>query len=146
MMTVSAAAALVLVSILLSVAHLRAWRADDHGGLGERDRNFHARRFRRRLQASVMVGVIGLLLLGDLWLGDGWAALIYWSGVLLLLGWLLLLAASDWLASRVHFRGQIDRLRHERALLQADIDQLRQRHRTRQASHPNDSPESEDLP
>jgi hypothetical protein len=132
MMTVMVAAALVFASLALSASHLRAWRHASHGGLGEQEQSFHARRFRRRVQASVMLGVIGLLLLGDLWLTDGWPALLYWLGVLLLLVWLLLLAASDWLASRVHFRGQIIRLQNERAVLQAELDQLRARHRASQ--------------
>ncbi|WP_425614822.1 hypothetical protein NA78x_004701 [Anatilimnocola sp. NA78] len=141
MTSVALAVVLVLTSIVLVIGHLRAWRAADHGGLGEQEREFHSRRFRRRVQASAMLGVIGLLLVGDLWLRTGWPALLYWSGVLLLLGWLLLLAVSDWLASRVHFRQQINRLQGERALIQADLDRLRNHHRSRTEPPPTDSDE-----
>jgi len=142
MASVALAVILLLTSVVLVVGHLRAWRAVDHGGLGEREHEFHARRFRRRVQASAMLGVIGLLLLGDLWLPTGWPTLLYWSGVLLLLLWLLLLAASDWLASRVHFRQQINRLQGERALLQADLDRLRSQHRSRTEPPPTGSDEN----
>ncbi|QDU29851.1 hypothetical protein ETAA8_49670 [Anatilimnocola aggregata] len=141
MASVALSVVLVIAALALVVSHLRAWRSADHGGLGEREREFHARRFRRRVQASVMVGVIGLLLLGDLWLRTGWPALLYWSGVLLLLLWLLLLAASDWLASRVHFHQQLSRLQGERALLQADLDRLRDRHRRSTGTSPTDTDE-----
>lgn len=125
MFTVGLSATLVTISLGLIIWHIRSWREADHGGLGEAEHSFHARRYRRRLQASAMVGVIGLLLLGELWLKDPRVMLLYWSGVVLLLVWLLLLAASDWLASRLHFRGQLNRLQQERSLLQADIDKLR---------------------
>ncbi len=125
MFTIALSGALVAASIGLTAWHLRALRAADHGGLGEQEQTFHTRRFRRRAQASIMVGVIGLLLLGELWLKDPRVMLLYWSGVVLLLLWLLLLAASDWLASRVHFRGQLNRLQQDRTLIQAEIDKLR---------------------
>jgi hypothetical protein len=104
--------------------HVKSWREADHGGLGENEHRFHARRYRRRVQASAMVGVIGLLLLGELWLKDPRVMVLYWSGVVLLLVWLLLLAASDWLASRVHFRTHLDRLQQERNLLKAEINRF----------------------
>jgi hypothetical protein len=125
MFTIGLSAGLVCISAVLVAWHVRGWRQADHGGLGEQERDFHARRFRRRVQASAMVGVIGLLLLGELWLKDPRVMLLYWSGVVLLLLWLLLLAASDWLASRVHFRGPLSRLQQDRVKLQADIDKLR---------------------
>jgi hypothetical protein len=90
-----------------------------------------------------MLGVIGLLVLGDLWLDqivkEAWARLLYWSGVGLLLLWLLLLAASDWLASRQHYRGQLDRLLADRDALRADLERIRREHRERH--DPQSSPD-----
>lgn len=133
MFTAFLSGTLLFVATILVVMHVRAWRVADHGGLGAAEREFHERRYRRRLQSSLMLGVIGLLVLGDLWLDvifqDAWARLLYWSGVGLLLLWLLLLAASDWLASRQHYRGQLTRLQSERDVLRADLERLRQQHR-----------------
>lgn len=135
MATVAVSVALILISILLALTHLRAWRAADHGGLAAAEREFQERRYRRRLQTSLMLGAIGLLVLGDLWLDqivkEAWARLLYWSGVGLLLLWLLLLAASDWLASRQHYRGQLDRLLADRDALRADLERIRREHRER---------------
>lgn len=141
MLTIALSLTLLFVSALLVAMHVRAWRTVDHGGLGAAGREFHERRYRRRLQSSLMLGVIGLLVLGDLWLDavfpDPWARLLYWSGVGLLLLWLLLLAASDWLASRQHYRGQLNRLQTERDVLRADLERLRQQHRERRDSDPD---------
>lgn len=142
MLTVALGSTLLIAAAVMIAIHLRDWRSADHGGLGEVEQDFHARRFRRRLQASIMLGVIGLLVLGDLWLDrvfhEDLVRLLYWSGVMLLLVWLLLLAAGDWLASRTHFRGQLNRLQAERSVLQADLDRLRREQRER--NEPKSSP------
>ncbi len=149
MLTAFVSLALLLISAALVITHIRAWRAADHGGLGAAEREFHERRYRRRLQSSLMLGVIGLLVLGDLWLDtifqDAWARLLYWSGVGLLLLWLLLLAASDWLASRQHYRGQLDRLQADRDVLRAELERLRREHRERSERERQD-PDSKTSP
>lgn len=135
MLTIAVSAALLLVSFALTIVHVRAWRAADHGGLAAAEREFQERRYRRRLQTSAMLGAIGLLILGDLWLDriikEDWGRLLYWCGVGLSLLWLLLLAASDWLASQQHFHGQLRRLEADRDSLRADLEQLRREHRER---------------
>lgn len=140
MATIVLSVALLLVSAVLVAMHVRAWRRADHGGLGEEERSFHARQYRRRLQASVMLGVVGLLVLGDLWLEawfrEAWPRLLYWSGVAVLLLWLLLLAAGDWLASRMHYRGQWDRLQADRDVLRAEFERLRREQRDRHEPKP----------
>jgi hypothetical protein len=145
MATVVLSLTLLFISLALAAMHVRAWRTADHGGLAAAERDFQERRYRRRLQTSLMLGVIGVLVLGDLWLDqivkDAWGRLLYWSGVGLLLLWLLLLAASDWLASRRHYRGQLDRLLADRDVLRADLERIRREHRERHDS--KNSPDSE---
>jgi len=140
MPTIALSLALLIASVVMVVVHLRAWRTADHGGLAEVEREFQSRRFRRRLQTSAMLGVIGLLVLGELWLDrlfkDDLPRLLYWSGVGLLLLWLLLLAASDWLASRQHYRGQLDRLQTDRDALRGELERLRREHRERNEKKP----------
>lgn len=135
MLTIAVSVALLLIALALTVFHVRAWRVVDHGGLAAAEREFQERRYRRRLQTSAMLGAIGLLILGDLWLDriiqDDWGRLLYWCGVALSLLWLLLLAASDWLASRQHFQGQLRRLEADRDSLRADLERLRREHRER---------------
>src|SRR4051812_17595823 len=96
-------AVLVATSLILLAMHVKAWREADHGGLAERDYQFYRRQYRRRMQTSGMIGIIGLLILGHLWIGDNTTLAIYWAGVLGLLIWTVLLAAGDWAASRMHY-------------------------------------------
>lgn len=149
MATVVLALTLLFISLALAAMHVRAWRVADHGGLAAAEREFQERRYRRRLQTSLMLGVIGLLVLGDLWLDqivkEAWGRLLYWSGVGLLLLWLLLLAASDWLASRRHYRGQLDRLLADRDALRADLERIRREHRERHDSKNSPSDQSDET-
>ena len=54
-------AALVFGSLVLLAWHVKAWREADHGGLSERDYEFFRRQYRRRMQSSGMLGIIGFL-------------------------------------------------------------------------------------
>src|SRR6188474_475685 len=98
---------LIFTSLILVGMHVKAWREADHGGLAEREYNFHRRQYRRRMQSSGMLGIIGLLILGHLWIRDNTMLALYWTGVLGLLVWPVLLAASDFAASRVHYGSQV---------------------------------------
>ncbi len=134
-MTVVVGITLMLVAALLVASNLHAWRTADHGGLGQAEREFQARRFRRRAQASALVGVVGLLILGDLamerFFKEDLLRLLYWCGVVVLLLWLLLLAGGDWLASRAYYTGEWNRLQAERTSLQADVARLKREQRER---------------
>ena len=142
-MTVAVGITLILVAALLIASHLRAWRTADHGGLREAEREFHVRRFRRRLQASVLLGVVGILILGDLgmerFFKEDLLRLLYWCGVVVLLLWLLLLAGGDWLASRAYYSREWNRLQVERSSLQADVVRLKREHRERNKPKSDDT-------
>jgi hypothetical protein len=119
------AAGLVLTSLLLMAWHVKSWREADHGGLSERDAEFFRRQCRRRLQTSSMLGIIGLLIFGHLWIPDNTTLAIYWIGVIGLLVWTVLLAAGDFAASRMHYGPQIADQQTEHLLLQREIEKYR---------------------
>lgn len=91
-----------------------------------------------------MLGVVGLLILGDIamerFFQEDLARLLYWSGIVVLLLWLLLLAGGDWLASRAYYNREWNRLQMERTSLRADVDRFRREQRER--TEPK-SPDSE---
>ena len=118
-------AAIVFGSVVLLAWHVKAWREADHGGLAERDYEFFRRQFRRRMQASGMLGMIGLLILGHLWVSDNTMLALYWTGVLGLLVWTMLLAASDFAASRLHYGPQVAQQQTEHLLLNREIERFR---------------------
>ena len=121
----------------LVISHIRSRRrhlADST--LEDRERLYFQRQFRRRMQASSLLALVGILIpLGDdlfiPWerFQKGWA--IYWLLVLLLVLWVLLLAALDWLATGAHVRmnrnaiAKLERAQHE---LHEELERLRSRH------------------
>ena len=117
--------ALIFTSLVMLAWHVKAWREADHGGLAERDYEFHRRQYRRRAQSSGMLGIIGLLILGHLWVRDNTMLAIYWAGVLGLVVWTVLLAAADFAASRWHYAAQVAEQRTEHLLLKREIEKFR---------------------
>jgi hypothetical protein len=110
--------------------HLRAWRqVARETTLEERERDFRWRQFRRRMQTSAMLGLLGVaIFVGRLLMAIPASPLVifvYWGGVLVLLLWMFLLALVDAWATRYHF----SRMRHEcfieQVKLQAEVDRLR---------------------
>lgn len=69
----------------------------------EAERDFFRRQFRRRMQGSLMLGAVGMLLpLGGL-IDDSLWNLAYLALLLALVGWMLMLGIADLVATRHHF-------------------------------------------
>jgi hypothetical protein len=119
--TIFFAAALLTVSGTLIVWHLLVWRRADHGGLADADFRFYRNQFRRRMQVGAMVGIVGLLALVDLWIRDVTSRAVLWCVVMVILLWAVILAVSDWLASRLHYDKLLAANAVEQALLQREI-------------------------
>lgn len=124
---------LVLLGSAFIVAHLRTQRRllTSESGDSDEARYLH-RQFRRRMQASSLLILIGVLVpIGDSVIawpqGEGglmaWAA--YWLLVLGLTGWMALLALGDLAATRTHVRSSLSRLHQKQRELQAEADRLR---------------------
>lgn len=138
--TLTISAALVLGSLVLLGWHVKSWREADHGGLAQRDYLFFRRQFRRRMQSSGMLGIIGLLIFGHLWVSDNTMLALYWTGVLGLLVWTVLLAASDLVASRLHYSSQVADHKTEHLLLKREIEKFRRESHSPETDPPKDHP------
>ena len=122
---------LILLGVWFMQLHLRAWRrhaADD--SLDDAERTFYRRQFRRRMQASGIIALIGVMVpVGDSiipWRADDVSvATLYWLFVLALTCWVLLLAMGDLVATRAHSRASLSRLQRKQRELQAEADRLR---------------------
>ena len=119
------AAFLFVASGLLLWIHWRAWHACRSEELDERAFDFRRRQFRRRMQASAMIGIVGIAVVASLAIEDPLSAAILWLVVLALVVWMLLLALADMMSSYFYFY-QI-RAQHaaEHASLKAQLDLLR---------------------
>lgn len=131
-------AALILISLTLLAWHVKAWREADHGGLSERDGEFFRRQCRRRMQTSGMLGIIGLLIFGHQWIIDNTTLALYWTGVLGLLIWTVLLAVGDFAASRLHYGPHLAEQQTEHLLLQREIEQFRRESGSPEIDPPKD--------
>ena len=69
----------------------------------EAERDFYRRQFRRRMQGSAIIGIVGLLLPLGGWIADGMLNLAYLALLLALVGWMLMLGLADLVATRPHF-------------------------------------------
>jgi hypothetical protein len=118
---------LLSIAIAMGVYVWRARRALDRLVENDPQARQHAdRQFRRRMQISVMLGIVGILIpLGDQ-LEDVFVKrhLLFWawiSCVLLLVVWMILMALGDWLSTVTYSAVARSRLRYERRELEEEI-------------------------
>lgn len=103
------------------------------------------RQFRRRMQVSVMLGIIGLLIaLGDqldqLFAKRPLYFLMWVASVILLTFWMVLMALGDWLSTMTYSEIAKARLRFERRELES---QIRQYHASNNGHPLSDTAETE---
>ena len=119
---------LLLLSGGLIYWNLRSWRRLEREG-GDAEELDHGRRqFRRRVQASIMLGLLAVALcLGQLIPARQYPSLyvFFWIGVVLLLMWMVLLAIGDMVVNRQRLARFQRQRRIEEARLQAELKQLR---------------------
>ncbi len=108
-------ACLVIGGSCALVWHVRSWRRQQQdAATTDAERNYYRRQFARRVQASGIIVLLGILLpIGDLPLWKdypgSWAC--FWIAVLSLTLWLLVLGCRDLLSTRVHSRNAHESLR-----------------------------------
>ena len=128
----------VLVSVALCVSsaglmvwHVRAWKRLQSAGIDPRERDFRRRQYRRRMQTSAMLGVLGVaIFVGQLlmaWPASQMFLVLYWSGVVVLVLWLALLALADMAATGFYYGREKNRCVVEQAKLQNELRQAREK-------------------
>ncbi len=132
--------ALVLLGAWLLRWHRSAWVAHRHDDASDDRAKFHyQRQFRRRMQVSVLLILLGVMIpVGD-WLFEMqrrnpvrnaalWMSL-FWISLLVVALWIMLLAVFDWLSTRLHVRATratLAGLARQQRQLEAEVDRLRQ--------------------
>ena len=128
-------ATLVLVAVWLMRWHRQAWKEHSLDAMNDdRTRHHYRRQFRRRIQVSVLLLLLGIMIpLGD-WLmlqrkHPQWIA-AFWMAVLALAMWIMMLAVFDWLSTRMHVRttrAALAGLARKQRELEAEVERLRNR-------------------
>lgn len=113
--------------------HLRAWRASRLESQDEQAFEFRRRQFRRRMQASGMIGVVGIAVAASLAVTAPLMTAGLWLVVLSLVVWMLLLALADMVSSYFYYAQVRARHAAEHASLQAKLDRIRKREGNGQA-------------
>jgi small-conductance mechanosensitive channel len=109
---------LLAIAVTLIISHIVTWQRYQQEPREKIETDYRARQYRRRIQVSAMLAIAAVaMLVGLLIPWRDWPSVFvfWWTGVALLVGWIILLAMSDALATRRFFR----RMRRDRALAQA---------------------------
>ena len=125
---------LSLVGLSMMAWHQESWaRQREEPGFNQWDLKRLKTRYRRRMQTSGMIVVLGVMLaVGDalIWSQGPLVATIYWIVVIAMGGWLLLLGVGDLLTVRVDSklaRDELQRIGQKRAELEAEVEEMRRR-------------------
>ncbi len=126
-MYTSAIVAAILISFGAGqiVLHIRTWRGAQRADLDPKERDYRWRQFRRRIQSSTMLAILGAAILGGQWIaGPPWAFLAYWGTVLLLVVWMVLLALADIIATKYYYGRVRQHYLLEEVKLKAELRRL----------------------
>lgn len=120
---------LAVLGVVMVVGHVRSWRKQrsDHR-LGMTDLDHYAARFRRRMQTSIGVIVIGVLIAaGDIfiWRFGPMASTAFWMTILVFACWIAMLAIGDMTAIKVHSQSTLAHYEASRRALEAELAELR---------------------
>lgn len=122
---------LLLVGLGLMRSHVRTWESQkEDASLDEADRRHYHRRYRRRLQTSGLIVLLGVLLpAGDLLIPANRPGLFatYWFCVLLLAGWVIVMGLGDLASTGAHARASLARVRQKQRELERALEEYRSR-------------------
>lgn len=87
--------------------------------------NFARRQLRRRTRAGGLVALLGVfVLLGPL-VSNHYLQAVYWSGAMLVVVWVVILAVADMMRTRQHFDELQSQYLMQQAALEAEVQRLR---------------------
>ncbi len=132
----SAGAFLIVLGVLMIRSHIRTWRRHrDDSSLAERELRYYFAQYRRRMQTSAIIALLGVLLfVGDVVLPrvlpeENFVKIfpIFWIVVLCLTLWIIALAWGDITAIRVHSKTALNRHLRKQRKLEEQLAELKKR-------------------
>lgn len=117
---------LLVFAAVLVWMHLRGWQEAQFVSEDDDELDFHWRQFRRRMQASVMLAVVGLVLPLYSLIRTPILMAVFVLGLFVLVLWIIALALADYIASRQRLARIADDERIEQAKLEMQLRRRRQ--------------------
>ena len=136
------ATVLFAIAALLMLQHEFKWRKVQRTERDTREVEFARRQYRRRLQASGLIGAVAVAIAVSGWIEHPPLVLFYWIGVVLIVVWILLLGLADWVSSYAHFQRIHKRQLAEHAALQAELKAELERRRPPASDDTHSDPEA----
>jgi amino acid transporter len=118
---------LIVVAAMMLIRNTVYWHSVRSAEMKEREHNFLYRQYRRRTQANSIIAIVGVAIIFGVWVTDSVMVAAYWLGVMLLVGWMALLAVVDLVSTRIHYSRLHREQLETRAILEAELKQLRKR-------------------
>lgn len=118
------------------------WQEKNDPALDPHDREHYYARYRRRMQTSGMLAVLGILIPVWDWLMERrmvMAATIAGFLVLALLGWVFLMAFGDMAATRTHSQAAMSKVRQKQRELERQLAELKGRGHDGHSEHKSNS-------
>jgi uncharacterized membrane protein len=120
-----------LFGLLMIWRHQSQWnqqQADAELGVGEK--RFLHRQYRRRMQSSAMIAILGFLLHGSNehlinWQRAPGGFFVYVCVMLILVAWIVMLAMADFLAAQITHQLALARLQEHQRQLEESVAELR---------------------
>jgi hypothetical protein len=131
---------LVIIGVIMMRSHIRTWRFQESDPtLEDADRLYYGRRYRRRMRISAILAILGVLIgLGDVLLPlqkrHPGPSSLYWIGVLLLTGWVMLLGFADFWSTAAYTRAELARVRQKQRELERRVVEFKHRNLGAQGS------------
>lgn len=135
-------ALLIGLSAFLIYTHRRTWRgAQTDESLTDREYDYRRRQYRRRVQTSALLGVVGVCLVISMFIKPESRSVFvyYWFGTMVLVMWILALGVGDFLATRAHASHMRRDFQIERAKLEAQLRRAQAARSNGKAEHFPDS-------
>jgi hypothetical protein len=129
LISLSVGGCVMAFGLLMMWSHRAAWARQKQEFAGDPiELRHHHARFRRRLQTSGLVGLIGLFIpIGDaiVWRQGPILSLMFWGAIGCLCLWIALLGVGDYLTTKAHARAALARLKAHQNELLDQLERLR---------------------
>jgi hypothetical protein len=129
------AVVLITFGASLMVSHVRSWRRRRDSLIAdEKEFGFFEKRYRRRMRIAATFVILGVLIgVGDALLpmhkNQPLAISLYWIGVLLLTGWVMLQGFGDLWSTAAYTGAELTRIRQKRHELERQLVEFKHRNR-----------------